>query len=245
MLVKTRPPTGATVEKEQVLKDIEAYYKIIQKYENSNDDEIKRISYLHKQKQKKLDLKAHLLEEKDSVSRKTNHLEADLHIIETKLSKSNKAISSVSTEKEMNTLNTQITEASNEKDKIEIEILDLYEGDSQLDKSLSEIETFISGINETISEIELEIDNTTIENNTKIEKLQVQIKGLFLELQPEEQRLFEIAQEKHGLKSAISHLKANSCSSCRISLSLDLVQRIKKKDLILCPSCSKLLLHDC
>ena len=231
------------MENQQIISDIEAYYKVMKRFEEETLEENKRIDFLNKHKLKKEEDIEHFSDKLNQLKENVSTLERDLHDQEALLERGHTALSQAQNENEHKLATEQVFKSQQEKDLIESKILELFDEDEALSKKIDEAHEFIKGINENIEEANKDLEAIKEKNNKEIEKTISLITGLLEELDSETRRILEHSQSKHGLYNATAKLNNNNCSVCRMTLTMDIVTDIKNGKMKQCQGCQRLIIN--
>jgi predicted nucleic acid-binding Zn-ribbon protein len=227
------------------LLDIQALDNVIKKHMDESLEEKGRIEFLEKQKHKRHELNNELNELKTECKTKISNLEKELFDIDEKIAKSEQHLSQVMTEAEVNALNKEIETLTPQKDQIEEEVLELLDKVDELEEKLEIDKEYFSGIQETIAEIQEEVDKIDKNNSEEIIKLEKQIEGLLPEIPIDFRPTFENVREKFRFNDPVTKLLGTSCSKCRMQISSGEAAEINNSyQHKICSGCGRILISN-
>lgn len=227
------------------LLDIQALDHVIKKHMDQSLEEKGRIDFLSKQKQKRVDENEGFLNSKTEYKTKISELEKELFSLDEKIAKSEQHLSQVMTESEVNALNKEIETLTPKKDAIEEEVLELLDKIDQLDEKLEIDKEYFSGIEETIKEIEIEVNEIDSKNKEEIENLEKQIEGLLPEIPIDFLPMFNKTREKFRFNDPVTKLTGTACSKCRMQISSGEASEINNSfQHKICSGCGRILISN-
>lgn len=230
------------MENLKYLKDVISLEKVILGLKRANNEELKRIEFLKKQKLKKEEEKAQLQDEISEAKETVSSHEKIIFNIEKKLEQNKANLNAVTSQKQEEALKTSIDKQEHEYNDLQDQTLAILESIEDKEIKLNEASDFINGLIKTIAEIQNEVDEANEESQSKILDLENQINGLLKEVPPEAANLYELASKKRP-HDACAFLIGQSCSSCKFTYAAGEVATFNKGvELIQCKGCQRLLL---
>ena len=145
-------------------------------------------------------------------------------------------------EQQARALEKEINELSPKKDQLEEEILNLIDEVENLEEKIKEDDIYFDGVNQTLAQIQEDIDSVTKDHTAKIDKLNDQIEGLLTEVPDNIKRDFINSRSINRFKEPVVIIKAQSCAKCRMQMSgLEADNIMKRGDYLVCKGCSRVI----
>ncbi|AYF45799.1 zinc ribbon domain protein [Halobacteriovorax sp. BALOs_7] len=230
------------MENLKYLKDVMSLDKVILGLKQANNEELKRIEFLIKQKDKKEEEIAQLRNDTKQAKEQVTANEKSIFEIEKKLEQSRANLNAVTSQQQEEALSVSIKKQEDEFEGLQDKTLELLEMIEEKEALQKEAIEFITGITNTIDEIQAEVDQGNKANESKVLSLENQIEGLLSEVPPEAVKLYKMAASKRA-HDACTFLIGQSCGSCKFTYAAGEVATFNKGiDLILCKGCQRLLL---
>lgn len=230
------------MENLKYIKDILALEKVIAGLKSASDEELKRIVFLKSQQSKKLDILNELKESTTKTKSSMLNAEKELFDVEKKLENAKLQLTSATSQSMITNLEDNIKTLEESYLSLEDDIILQLENIEGFEHQISELNEFISGVAETINEVNVEVDLINKCNEEKIQKMDMQIAGLLSEVPDNVANLYQKAKLKHSSDPA-TFLIGTSCGSCKFTYAPAECDNFNKGiDMILCRGCGRLLL---
>lgn len=212
----------------RILKEINSLYEKRTKLENEIEVENQRAAKIENQRnEKKEELDQFQTEHKD-LSGQLAKVEAEIHSEQKKLETSKQHISSVFTEQEVNSLQSQINTYQENLDNFENDGLELMEKIEELTQNISDHKGFLTGSKETLDEISKEISELNQPRLKEIETLNTRVSALLSDIPEDIVKRFNQVLDLKLPKSPMTTIDKKQCSMCRFQLEQSLVDDVEK-----------------
>ena len=224
------------------LIEIQSLQSHQKKHLNEIASQESRINSLIKKKCQTLlestDIQAKITEIKPHLTSNENALNA----LEKRIGPLNSNRMMVKTTEQLLAIDKELATVTSEKGKLENIILEQMETLSNLEDALSTFNSFLSGIDKSIQEIQTEVNQTIKEENIQISNYQERISELIKNIPSEAKEIFSNVNKKHKYNSPITLINNNACSKCNYPIDRNLASLIEKGTMLeLCPGCERLL----
>lgn len=180
-------------------------------------------------------------EQYDQVKKEITHLKAQLHEAETMRENSEKAMDTISTQREYEALDKEIREASDKEQAFRKDIQKEERLYSELDEQLKSEEALIKQQEEELNERKEKItqDIKTLEKELKV--LKDQEEKIVPGIHPETRfKLERIIKSKQGVGIVAIH--GNVCNGCHMILPAQFANEVRiGNEILYCPYCSRIL----
>lgn len=227
---------NALVEIQGLDTRIASHLKII-------EQETARLSFIKTQKNQKIDSLALSKNEFKKLSEELGRLEAQLAHKTSQLEKVNNHFTSLHDEKQLSLYEKEKAQVLLEKNQLEDTILEKYEQYDQLDTDIKETESFLTGVEQSIKEVQDEIALIQQKEEKEIKNYEERIDSLMHDIPSELLSLFQKTREKYRFKGLLTRVENNKCSRCRYTLDNQTALAIDKMTSVeLCPSCQRLFI---
>ncbi len=168
--------------------------------------------------------------------------EKEMTTIEEKISKAKKNLDLIKSKQQADALTNEITSLAAKKTKLEAEILTDIETIESLGKKIVETNQFLVGIEDSLSEIQKDIDNEIDKEKQEISTLTYRIENLEGMLDPATKRLFKVVNTTFKYKYPLSLVHHNVCMQCHFNVERNVQTMVEKAVTIeQCPNCSRIL----
>lgn len=225
------------------LKEIQSLDNFIKKHLDAIASEESRKESIHKMRAKRESEKVGLLEKQKENTALISGLEKDLFDWEKKKEHANESLQRATDAKQLDALEKEISQAVPKCEELEETILNLLEENEDLDQSISEADTFLSGSLETLKNIDLEIQEETKEERRQILNYEERISYLLEELPSELLEVFNRARKKHRFNSSLARIINRACEKCRYEVDSQTLSQVDQaKVVIQCNQCERLLI---
>lgn len=223
------------------VKEINSLDQDIKKLRILIEKELNRITKLEESKhlrEKEQTLQIEELKNQKSLLQNTENRIAEN---QSKLTKSKINLSSLIDEKEINALNSQISNLIDELDSLEDSGLNLIESIEKLEISIDEANTFKEGISETIYEIKLEVETQNQAVIDQINSKEARLEILLQELPDNFMKSYRRLLEKNLKFGALTKIVKNECYICKYVLAAAEIVLIEDKfNFKSCGACSRI-----
>lgn len=154
-----------------------------------------------------------------------------------------KAMDSISTQREYEALDKEIRDASDKEQSFRRELIREEKGFSEIEESLKREESMINQQEAELTEKRSKIEEDTNEKREELKKLIHEEKTLIPGLDEDVLFKFErIIRSKHGL--GIVPVRMGVCSGCHMILPAQFVNEVRQGNkIIFCPYCSRILFY--
>lgn len=226
----------------QILKEIQSLSQESQKYHSQINSEQERVHKIHLLKKTNTEKQTQLNEHEQFLQTQILAFEQDLEKNESLLKNKENQLELVTNEKQLQSIESEIKHLKDKIPEIEIQILELYEKNEQTSQELKDLATFFKNIDNTINEIENEVQTSTQDYNQKIDILSERIQNLEGELPSICTQKLANAR-KRDINPFLSIISNNSCQICGLEVSSQELTQIQNlATLAQCQGCSRLLI---
>jgi predicted nucleic acid-binding Zn-ribbon protein len=226
-----------------LLKEFQSLDKHISDCLNLILEEEKRILKLNQLKQSRSDDLAEHLNQQEILLKEISTKE----LINTKLSRDyEQTLSSekqIKNAQEYHSFEQQKAKLQTEKNKLDFDLFELLEKQEELANIIRDDQSFLSGINNTISEIFTEVEKVKIKEQSSIKDYEYRqsliLENLPIHFQDRFQRIYKNLKGKRPITIA----RGSNCAECAFLLSRNLLSELDRGEtLVTCPNCHRLLL---
>jgi predicted nucleic acid-binding Zn-ribbon protein len=230
------------IESFRIVKEIDMLRKNMRDLQAAITSEEDRITKLQTAKLKRdqdlIDLKkqaAEYSQQETQLENKITHMDMELKQLEGHAGE-------VTDQGQMEAFEHQKEFLKKERDQLENQAIELLDQIELNKTTISEAEDFLSGVDESISEITAEVNSLKTQNLREIENLKTRIRALREQL-PEKLLKVHMGLVKEKKDFTTTTLKELSCSLCGMSISRKDESDLEKNyDLIRCTGCSRIIL---
>jgi len=168
--------------------------------------------------------------------------ENSLNALEKRISSLKNNRMMVKTTEQLLAIDKELATVSSEKEKLENIILEQMETLSNLEDELGTFNSFLTGIDKSIQEIQAEANQAIKEENTQINNYQERISELTKNIPPEAKEIFSNINKIHLYNSPITLIQNNACSKCNYPIDRNMSSMIEKGTILeQCPGCQRLI----
>ncbi|OIQ15656.1 MAG: hypothetical protein BM556_17000 [Bacteriovorax sp. MedPE-SWde] len=227
------------------LLDIQSLDLVIKRHLDQTQEELKRIDFLQKQKQKRIDENDEMINKKTDLKDQLTALEKKLFTLEDKISKSKSHMEQANSESQINALNKEVETLTPQIDEVENEILATLDKVEQCEQYVEDNKEYFSGIEDTIKDIQTEVTKIENENKEKIDALELQISGLIKEIPESFLSTYSRIREKFRFQTPIVQLTGTACSVCRMQISSGEATEVNNSyQHRICSGCGRLIISN-
>jgi predicted nucleic acid-binding Zn-ribbon protein len=226
-----------------LLKEFQSLDKHISDCLNLILEEEKRILKLNQLKQSRSDDLAEHLNQQENLLKEISTKE----VINTKLSRDyEQTLSSekqIKNTQEYHSFEQQKAKLQTEKNKLDLELFELLEKQEELSNIIKDDQSFLIGINNTISEIFAEVEIVKKKEHSSVKDYEYRqsliLENLPIHFQDRFQRIYKNLKGKRPITIA----RGSNCAECAFLLSRNLLSELDRGEtLVTCPNCHRLLL---
>ncbi|MBD66665.1 MAG: hypothetical protein CME62_15765 [Halobacteriovoraceae bacterium] len=226
----------------KILKEINSLYTSKDRTQHSIDSEYQRIAKIEKQStlnKEELTREEALLSE---FRQKLTHAENEVDKLQALIEKSQAHLNQVFTTEEIKALESQIDQATIQLHPLEEKTLELMQEIEDHEKRKEEIKEFLKGCQETIKEIQIEVDDAVIPLNKEIQSFQARIDLLISELPENVVSKLNQLREKKLTHGPLAEIAEKKCSICSFHLDQSLIAEVEKNlKFKTCSGCGRIL----
>jgi predicted nucleic acid-binding Zn-ribbon protein len=163
--------------------------------------------------------------------------------LDLKLSKLNSDINKVNSEKELNSINSEISFLKEKLQALEDETFLKIDIADNLQAEITTLSGFITGIDQTITEIKNEAEAEIQKDQKEISNLNLRILSLVDSLPTSVQKTYHLVDKKFKTSPPFSFINQKNCSTCKINIDQMTVSNVlSHRSVEICPSCDRILL---
>ncbi|MBT3583753.1 MAG: hypothetical protein HN509_02510 [Halobacteriovoraceae bacterium] len=230
------------VEDFKNLIEVQSLEKIIKSHLDIIEGERNRLVHLEGQRQIRQDQNSELTDKISQANSRLSELENGLADKEKNLARSQSHVENAKTEQEVVALEKEISSLTPEIDQFQNSILEYMEeveaNNSVVDQNLE----FINGLNETLLEIQAEVDQKVSEEDQQVAILKERIENLFGQTDSNFIDCYNSINKKFLYNSPLAFARDKKCSVCQFTITEVLEKSLENgQQLELCPGCSRLL----
>jgi len=219
------------------LFQVQSLHSLTKKLGVSIDEERKRLSLIQNQKnfaQETVNQNKSLLTE---LNKKLLLEENRLSVIDTNIEQNTMHIKTVSSQKQLDSIEKESQSLEIEKEKLEDSLLQKMDKIEKLEKEIKEKLIFIAGIEKSFRTIEKEVNQTISTYQIEIIKANDQAEEQLLTVNKSISDLYSnLYNDKKDL--VVSYLDGNKCTLCKFQISGQIVKTIEAGIITeLCPNC--------
>lgn len=223
--------------------DISSLDLVINRYQTEAREEEKRLIFLEKKKSDKNSQLIYYSQNLILLKKEVTNLEKELFKTDSQIEKNKKSISETGSNHQLELLEKSLAKSESDKSQFEEKILNLLMEIEDTEALINDCKVFLSGVEETIGEITLEVRNINSKNRSEIEKLESQIEGLLQSVSPTIKNVFQSTRKEFRFDTPISKLISLSCSKCRFTMSRSDSDDIEIKDNFkICSGCARMII---
>lgn len=231
-------------ESYRILKEINSLHNSILSLEKVIKVELERIHKINQMRDKRSE---HLTEQESQLSserQKLAKIEEKISYFGKLIDNGKNQLNSVFSENEINALNSQIENASEELDIFETQGLEIIEKIETLEQEIKDSKSFLIGSLDTISEIESEINESNQDVYKEIQDKKSRLKLLKEQLSPGVSKKLESLIAKGLSLSPLSQItEHNCCEMCGYLVPMAILAAVEKNSRFMgCPSCERILI---
>jgi len=187
--------------------------------------------------------KDELLSEIKTTSAELTKAENELESFGEKLQKKESQKASLFTDEQIKAIEREVEAYKLKIEELENITFELMEKKEQLETTLSDTNSFLSGAANSLIEIRDEVKEESNKFNLEIDKLKPRIMSLTDSLPADFKYKLEITLKKDLRATIVSTITQGACNYCRASLSSNEVSEVEDKHLIkTCKACSRILI---
>ncbi|MEI8346855.1 MAG: hypothetical protein WCG27_05280 [Pseudomonadota bacterium] len=223
------------VEIQSLDREITAHQKVIKEHHQ-------RVISVKKQRQQKQELlelhKKQLPPQRILLQVK----ESEMNSMESKIERLKENLKSVTTEKQMLALQSELSSLESKHGDLEQQVLAIMENSEFLEAEIPAIEQYLSGSASTLLEIEKEVQQDVAVEEEKVATLQGRVDHLVTGIASELKQLFVPIYQKMRFHNPLCFIENEHCNQCHFSINKHLTMMIEKGATAdICPSCGRLL----
>lgn len=174
---------------------------------------------------------------------KLKELELSVADLEKKVSHFKEQMNQIKTQKELDSLNHEIKTSSETLAIAEKDFFEKIDIASKLEKEISDLNNFLTGIDVSITEIKSEVQSEIIVQQKEIDNFQLRINSLLDQVNPSYKKMYLELSERFKSTSPTAFINGKNCSVCRINIDAQTINLVDHaKSLELCPNCGRILL---
>ncbi len=220
------------------IQRLESLIRDHQKEISNHSSRITKIENLRLQKQNdQLNGCKRIEELQTSIDHEEQHLEKIIK----QLQQSEANARLVTSEAQATAIERELTQLNIQKEKLEQIILEFLEEQELATNESEEIESFLSGSIESLSEISAEVERDIEEEDNQILILKQRIDNLF-DTCPKEMKLAYSDSSKRFAESPLAFIKGQNCNKCFFAIERNLESQVERASVLeYCPGCGRLL----
>jgi predicted nucleic acid-binding Zn-ribbon protein len=223
------------------LKEINSLDQDIKKLETVVAGELSRITKLEELKAKRVEIQAQEKVRLKELRLKFQEVESSISELQTKLERSKSNLVNLFDEKDINSLSTQISSYETSVDELEDQGLTHMDEIETLDVSISDADTYFKGINETISEIQTEVEQENKEVYAQIKNKKDRITNLYKDIPESIHERLKKLLAKNMKFGALTKVSGKECFICKYMLPANEIVKIEDKlELKACGACYRI-----
>lgn len=171
------------------------------------------------------------------------HLQAELFEAENSREKAEKAMDTITTQREYEALDKEIKDASEKEQTLRKEIQKLERQYQDLDEELKKDESLIQHQEQELEQRKSQLSDEISKYNAQLEELKKAEERLSPGIDPETKfKLERIIKSKHGVGIVAIH--GNVCTGCHMILPAQFANEVRIGDkIVYCPYCSRILYY--
>jgi predicted nucleic acid-binding Zn-ribbon protein len=174
---------------------------------------------------------------------KIKDLEAQMSIYDSSLKKFQTQMDMVKNEKELNSLNHEISSIKVLIENLETLYFESSEKVETLNHKISECREFLKGSIDSLNEISSEAKAIISKEENEIQNFQMRIDAILENEKPTHKKLYQEMEIKFKTTGPCSFINHKNCSACRINIDSVTVGNVENaRSLEFCPSCGRILL---
>ncbi len=225
------------------LKEIQSLDNMIKKHLDAisaEEGRLEHINALRKRAQDEIENLTNLVSQKKVT---TQNLEKELFDWENKLAKAEENLPYATNEKEVSALERDRSMSQENVDDLQEKVLTLLEEIEEHENLIREKEVFLSGSQETLDEINLEIEIETRQERQQITNYEARIEVLRQEVPGSLWQTFSEARKKHRFNLPLARIMNKACEKCRFIVDAQTASRVEAATgYELCTQCGRLLI---
>lgn len=193
---------------------------------------------------KRSSIQAEIIEFEQNIhDAKLKELELEIKSLETNLKKFQAQMDMVKNGKELDLLTSEIKHSQLALDSLEVQYFEKSDLIDSLKIKIQEHKQFLHGSNETLNDIQKEVNLEIITNEKEISNYQLRIDSI-LELEsPSNKNLYLDMSKKFKTTSPCSFIINKNCSVCRINVDSSTANSVESaRSIEVCPNCGRILL---
>lgn len=168
--------------------------------------------------------------------------ESDLFSIQKELDRARGHLNDATTSHQLESLESEIAKLSPRALELETELFSLMEKEEEIIAQIKVDESYLSGVSDTLTEIEKEVNEIRISEKAKIDNLEERISALLENTDPELLRPFETVRKKHRFTHPLSTIQGSGCARCKYLVPSATKEQLERMFCIeICSGCGRLL----
>lgn len=222
--------------------EVQSLDKQIQKHLSVIEDENKRLQVVSANKDRRAKEKVALEETLSNLSHENSQLEKELFTLEKELNKAKEHLGMATSAQQVSALEKEISNLSPRVEEIESKILENLDVEEKTQEELDKAKTYFSAIDETIAEIQNEINQVASQEQTEISKYNERITLLLENLSQDTREIYFKAREKHRFNHPATPIMGSGCGVCKYQIPAITRSQVERSEVLeFCPGCSRLL----
>lgn len=227
----------------KILKEINSLNQKIQKILSEQKDEYSRITKIEKIRTQRTDLLVQDEKRKEEINNKMQSFEEEINALTDELEQVKRSESTIKNEKQLSAYQDQLKSLNCAIEENENSTFSLLEESEQIEETISEHKTFLTGSQESIQEIIKEIEVAVNQKSEGLTILQKRIQLLNEELPSEFSNALKDASKKHPASSPFTRIIEKHCEFCKMKLSASIIQDVETSlKLKSCSCCERIIL---
>ena len=205
-------------------------------------DNHKRLQFVKVKREKSIEQNNQLEENLKEIKKESADVEAKLHQEGQKLTTAQEHLSMATNQKQLDSLEKEISVLGQSVDLLEDRGLELLEEIESRETELEKLAGFIKGSLTTIEEISEEVEKDNSEQDSKIKTHEERINFLLNECDDYFKKSFIQINEKYRFKNPLTFLSQRKCRECYMEVDETLRDNVDRNlSLEFCPGCGRIV----
>lgn len=202
-----------------------------------------RVITLNEKKSSRKERMKFLEEKLTSTRQKIQKLEIELANIQKNLERTKKNLPHITSSQQLQAAEKELESISKKKTEIEDLLLANMEDNEQFENELTNIKSFLQGIDASISEIAQDVKDIISKEEHSINNYQLRINSLLDNCWPPLKDLFLAVNKKYRFKKPLAVVDNNYCKECRIRIPFEDQMHLEKgTSIVSCGGCGRILI---
>lgn len=212
------------------LKEVQSLLKQEKLHLDNISSEEKRMTHILRQRDIHLQELSEIEEQQKLIRSEMSHLEKALAQKDEQLQQAKKAYDSAANQIQANSSSKQIATLSEVIESEQNELFQLMEKEETIQERVAEIKTFLAGVDNTIKEIQFEVDKNIAQEKKLIQVVDERVENLFSLCDKNIVFAFKESCKKHRYQNPLTQIQNKACRICNYMPEGILLSAIERGD---------------